>query len=172
LKSTSDGWLNRYLQSKPDPRNSPFRAVAMGATMPRMLQGKAASVAMNRISDFDIRAGNGQAGQDVKGGFEAMYGESVDKVLHGTGKETFEAVKLLKEVNPAQYKEAPGVVYPRGRFGDSLKQMAQLIKSDIGLEIAFTDIGGWDTHANQGAGTGTAGAEADGILTGNSCALC
>ncbi|MEP7273368.1 MAG: DUF1501 domain-containing protein [Acidobacteriota bacterium] len=154
VKSTTDGWLNRYLQSKMDAKDSPFRAVAMGATMPRMLQGKAPSVAMNRINDFDIRAGGGAAGQQVKGGFEAMYGDSVDKVLHGTGKETFEAVKLLKEMNPSQYKETPGVVYPRGKFGDSLRQIAQLVKSDIGLEIAFTDIGGWDTHANQGAGQG------------------
>jgi uncharacterized protein (DUF1501 family) len=154
VKNTSDGWLNRYLQAKPDAKNSPFRAVALGATLPRMLQGKAPSVAMNRISDFDIRTGNGQTGQEVKGGFESMYAESVDKVLNGTGKETFEAVKLLKEVNPQQYKEAAGVVYPRGRFGDSLRQIAQLIKSDLGLEVGFTDIGGWDTHANQGGGQG------------------
>src|SRR5262249_31797052 len=57
-------------------------------------------------------------------------------------------------VNPTQYQSAPGVVYPRGAFGDRLKQVAQLIKSDIGLEVAFTDIGGWDTHANQGSSLG------------------
>ena len=61
---------------------------------------------------------------------------------------------MLKRVNPTQYKPAAEANYPRGRFGDSLKQIAQLIKSDIGLEVAFTDIGGWDTHANEGAGQG------------------
>jgi uncharacterized protein (DUF1501 family) len=154
VKSTSDGLLNRYLQAKPDPKASPFRAVALNANLPRMLQGRAPSVAMTRINDFDIRAGGGQAGQQMQGGFEAMYSQSVDNVLHGTGQETFEAVKLLKQVNPSQYKETPGANYPRGRFGDSLRQVAQLVKSDIGLEIAFTDIGGWDTHANQGAAQG------------------
>ena len=72
VKSTSDGWLNRYMQSRTEPKATPFRAVAMSANMPRMLQGKAPSVAMNRITDFDIRAGGGQAGQQVKGGFEAL----------------------------------------------------------------------------------------------------
>jgi len=154
VKSTTDGWLNRYLQAKPDPKATPFRAVAMGANMPRTMQGKAPTIAMTSINDFGIRAGGGEMGQTLQGGFEAMYAQTVNDALRGTGKETFDAVKLLKQVNPAQYKEAPGVVYPRGQFGDRLRQVAQLVKSDIGLEVAFTDIGGWDTHANQGAGQG------------------
>jgi uncharacterized protein (DUF1501 family) len=96
----------------------------------------------------------GQAVQAVQSGFEAMYAQAVNDALRDTGKETFEAVKLLKRVNPTQYQPAPGVVYPRGQFGERLKQIAQLIKSDIGLEVAFTDIGGWDTHANQGSSLG------------------
>ena len=154
VKSTTDGWLNRYLQAKPDPKASPFRAVAMGANMPRTMQGKGAAIAMTSINDFAIRAGGGEMGQAVQGGFEAMYAQTVNDALRGTGKETFDAVKMLKQVNPAQYKEAPGVIYPRGQFGDRLRQVAQLVKSDIGLEVAFTDIGGWDTHANEGAGQG------------------
>ncbi|MGE0131236.1 MAG: DUF1501 domain-containing protein [Blastocatellales bacterium] len=154
VKSTSDGWLNRYLQSNADAKASPFRAVAMGANMPRAMQGKASAIAMSNIRDFTIRAGGGEMGQAVQGGFEAMYEQTVNDALRGTGKETFEAVKLLKRVNPTQYQPAPGVAYPRGQFGERLKQIAQLIKSDIGLEVAFTDIGGWDTHANQGSSLG------------------
>ncbi len=154
VKSTTDGWLNRYLQAKPDPKASPFRAVAMGANMPRTMQGKGAAIAMTSINDFAIRSGGGEMGQAVQGGFEAMYAQTVNDALRGTGKETFDAVKMLKQVNPAQYKETTGVVYPRGQFGDRLRQVAQLVKSDIGLEVAFTDIGGWDTHANEGAGQG------------------
>jgi uncharacterized protein (DUF1501 family) len=154
VKSTTDGWLNRYLQAKPGQKASPFRAVAMGANMPRAMQGKASAIAMNNINDFTIRAGGGEMGQAVQGGFEAMYEQTVNDALRGTGKETFEAVKLLKRVNPTQYQPTAGVVYPRGQFGDRLKQIAQLIKSDIGLEVAFTDIGGWDTHANQGSSQG------------------
>ncbi|HMY75751.1 MAG TPA: DUF1501 domain-containing protein, partial [Blastocatellia bacterium] len=154
VKSTTDGWLNRYLQTNADAKASPFRAVAMGANMPRTMQGKAPAIAMNSINEFGIRAGGGEMGQTLQGGFEAMYAQTVNDALRGTGKETFEAVKMLKQVNPGQYKSAPDVVYPRGQFGDRLRQVAQLVKSDIGLEVAFTDIGGWDTHANEGAGQG------------------
>ncbi len=157
VKSTTDGWLNRFMQSNNDAKATPFRAVAMGPNMPRSMQGKASAIAMNNITDFTIRAGGremGQSSQVVQSGFEAMYEQTVNDALRGAGKETFEAMKLLKRVNPAQYKPAPGVTYPRGQFGARLRQIAQLIKSDIGLEIAFTDIGGWDTHANQGSSTG------------------
>ncbi len=154
VKSTTDGWLNRYLQANADPKASPFRGVSMGANLPRTMQGKASAIAMTSINDFAIRAGGGEMGQALQGGFEAMYQQTVNDALRGTGKETFEAVKMLKQVNPTQYQPATGAVYPRGQFGDRLKQVAQLIKSNIGLEVAFTDIGGWDTHANQGAGQG------------------
>ena len=154
VKSTADGWLNRYLQSNGAADSSPFRGVAMGPTLPRVMQGKASAIAMNNINDFTIRAGSGETGQAVQGGFEAMYSQTVNDALRGAGKETFDAMKLLKRVNPAQYKPSPDAVYPRGAFGDRLRQVAQLIKSDIGLEIAFTDISGWDTHANQGSSQG------------------
>jgi uncharacterized protein (DUF1501 family) len=154
VKSTADGWLNRYLQSNGAADSSPFRGMAMGPTLPRVMQGKASAIAMNNINDFTIRAGSGETGQAVQGGFEAMYSQTVNDALRGAGKETFDAMKLLKRVNPAQYKPSPDAVYPRGAFGDRLRQVAQLIKSDIGLEIAFTDIGGWDTHANQGSSQG------------------
>lgn len=149
VKSTTDGWLNRLLAARPDSKASPFRGISMGATMPRAMQGKAGVIAMNSINEFGLRAGGGEMGQAVQGGFEAMYAQTVNDALRGTGRETFEAVKMLKRVNPAQYQPLPGVVYPRGQFGDRLRQIAQLIKSDIGLEVAFTDTGGWDTHANE-----------------------
>ncbi|MDX2033619.1 MAG: DUF1501 domain-containing protein [Blastocatellia bacterium] len=149
VKSTTDGWLNRLLAAAPDPKASPFRGISMGATMPRAMQGKAGVIAMNSINEFGLRTGGGEMGQAVQGGFEAMYSQAVNDALRGTGRETFDAVKLLKRVNPSQYQPLPGVVYPRGQFGDRLRQIAQLIKSDIGLEVAFTDTGGWDTHANE-----------------------
>ena len=153
VKSTTDGWLNRYLQSNGAAEASPFRGVAMGPTLPRVMQGKASAIALNNINDFTIRAG-GETGQAVQGGFEAMYAQTVNDALRGAGKETFEAMKMLKRVNPSQYKPSPDAVYPRGAFGDRMRQIAQLIKSDIGMEVAFTDIGGWDTHANQGSSQG------------------
>jgi len=157
LKATTDGWLNRYLQSKPDPERSPFRAVSMTQLTPRAMQGKAPTLAISNLADFTIRAGKSSA--SVQGGFEAIYDQTVNDVLGGTGKETFEAVNYLKKVNPVQYKPENGAQYPRTPFGNSLLQIAQLIKAGVGLEVAFTDTPGlnWDTHFNEGNGRGQLG---------------
>jgi len=149
VKSTADGWLNRFLQVQPDPQKSLFRAVSMTQTMPRAMQGKASTLAISNLADFNIRAGQNSA--SVQGGFEAMYDDNfVKDALHSTGKETFEAINYLKQVNPAQYKPENGANYPPTPFGNALKQTAQLIKAGVGLEVAFTDVGGWDTHVNEG----------------------
>ena len=152
VKSTGDGWLNRYLQSKQDPDRSLFRAVSMTRTMPRVLQGRASAVAMANLSDFAIRAGSSSA--NIQGGFEAIYAKEVNDKLAGMGRETFAAVNYLKKANPAQYKPENGAQYPRNPFGTSLLQIAQLIKAGVGLEVAFTEIGGWDTHVNEGNARG------------------
>jgi uncharacterized protein (DUF1501 family) len=151
LKSTPAGWLNRYLQMKKSD-SSVFRAVSMTQTMPRVLQGPAQALAISNLADFTIRAGRSSA--SVQGGFEAIYEQTVNDSLVGTGKETFEAVNYLKQVNPGKHKPENGAVYPRSPFGNSLMQIAQLIKAGVGLEVAFTDVGGWDTHVNQGNSRG------------------
>ena len=155
VKSTNDGWLNRYLQSKADPEKSLFRAVSMTQLTPRALQGRAPALAISNLGDFNIRAGRSSA--SVQGGFEEIYGRTANDSLAGMGRETFEAVNYLKKVNPAQYKPENSAQYPRNPFGNSLLQIAQLIKAGVGLEIAFTDIGGWDTHVNEGNSRGQLG---------------
>ena len=156
LKATEDGWLNRALHSLPQPTadsQAAFRAIAMGPTLPRILSGSEPAVAVNHISDFGIGGRNPKA-TPAANTFEAMYEHSVDTVLHGAGQETFDAVKMLKSADPAKYKPAPGANYPQGRFGDSLQQLAQLIKSNLGVQVAFADIGGWDHHVNEGSTQG------------------
>lgn len=152
VKSTSDGWLNRYLQNKKDNEQSPFRAISMTQQMPRAMQGRAQVLAMSNLSNFAIRAGRSSA--SVQGGFEAIYSRDKNEMLGDTGRETFEAINYLKQANPAQYKPENGAQYPPGQLGTSLLQIAQLIKAGVGLEIAFTDVGGWDTHVNQGNARG------------------
>jgi uncharacterized protein (DUF1501 family) len=147
VKSTPDGWLNRYMQSKKDPQGSSFRAVAITKEMPRALMGRAPSIAMANLANFSIRAG--KSSENLQSGFEALYAQHSKDVLAGTGRESLEAVTYLKKANPAQYQPENGAVYPTNAFGTSLKQIAQLIKANVGLEIAFTDIPDWDTHANQ-----------------------
>jgi uncharacterized protein (DUF1501 family) len=90
------------------------------------------------------------AASPAAGAFEAMYGDSGDKIFHATGEATFEAVKMLKDADPAQYKPAAEVEYPNNEFGNNMKQIAQLLKANLGVEAAFTDVSGWDTHQNQG----------------------
>jgi uncharacterized protein (DUF1501 family) len=154
LKATEDGWLNRTLRRLPDAeKESAFRAISMGPSLPRILSGKEPAVAINNINDFAVGGRNPNAAP-VANTFEAMYAQSVDSILHGTGQETFEAVKMLKSADPARYTPAAGADYPRGRFGDSLRQLAQLIKCNLGVQVAFADIGGWDHHVNEGGTQG------------------
>ena len=139
VKSTRDGWLNRTLAKSEKP--SPVRAIAMGQQLPRALRGANPAVAVNGIQNFRV------ADRDSSEMFQTMYAKSVDTTLHGPGQDTFEAVRLLESIQKRGY--TPAAPYPRGRLAESLKQIAQLIKSDVGLEVAFADIGGWDHHVNE-----------------------
>ena len=169
IKATDDGWLNRALRELPAgaqlaensssksalPASDPsaFRAIALGPSLPRILSGKETAVALNNLSDFSIGGKNPKA-LPISNTFEAMYANSVDTVMHGTGQETFDAVKMLRTADPAKYTPAAGANYPKGRFGDSLRQLAQLIKANLGVQVAFADIGGWDHHVNEGSTQG------------------
>ena len=154
VKVTPDGWLNRALQTEPlTGKPTAFRAVALGTDVPRTLQGKVPAIAVANLADFSV-AGKGPQTSSISNAFQAMYDESTDAVLHGTGEETFEAVKMLKAADPAKYQPAAGVSYPNTAFGNSMKQIAQLLKANLGVEAAFSDIGGWDTHQNQGGANG------------------
>jgi uncharacterized protein (DUF1501 family) len=154
VKVTGNGWLNRSLRGMPlTAQNSPFRAIALGPSVPRILGGSEPAVAMNNINDFSV-GGKNPKGNPAATAFEAMYDHSSDSVLHGTGEETFDAVKMLKAADPGQYAADPGANYPKGRFGDSLRQLAQLIKANLGVQVAFADISGWDHHVNEGATQG------------------
>jgi uncharacterized protein (DUF1501 family) len=146
VKSTSDGWLNRYLQVRREEDATLFRAVALTSQLPRMLQGQAPALAFNQIAQFSVRSG-GEA-------FETAYAGSSDRVMSGTGREAFDAIKMLRAADPARYQPEHDADYPRSPFGQALKQIAQLTKADLGLEVAFADVGGWDTHVNQGATQG------------------
>jgi len=158
VKSTPDGWLNRYLATKGtceecasrgSVRSSPFQAVAMTDQTPRILEGSAPAVAMTSLEAFTVRAGGTSAEQ-----IEALYRTGSSDVVHASGSEMFDAVKMLRAANPQRYQPENGADYPRSQFGQRLREIAQLIKADVGMEIAFADVGGWDTHVNQGAATG------------------
>jgi uncharacterized protein (DUF1501 family) len=146
VKSTEDGWLNRALQGMPENQSSPFRAVAFGPYLPRTLQGSVSALSIPDLKQFKMYG----PPQIVEGGFEAMYAQTVDQALRGVGHETFEAIDQLKKINPDLYEPENGAQYPKSRFGQSLMEIAELFKADVGLEVAFLDSGGWDHHVNEG----------------------
>ena len=154
-KSTEDGWLNRYLAVKgtceecASTKASPFRAVALTPQTPRILEGPAAAVAMNSLGEFTMRGAGSSAER-----LEALYRTGEADLVHGAGREMFEAVRMLQSANPQRYQPEHGAEYPRSQFGQRLREIAQLIKSGVGVEVAFADVGGWDTHVNQGASNG------------------
>ncbi len=143
LKTTRGGWMNRALPPEAQGKASPVRAVALGSGLPRTLRGANPALAVNDLPGFQIRDPN------VSSLFETMYTSTSDAVLQGGGKETFEAVKLLQSTQKQAYRPGGGAKYPPGRFGQSLEQIARLIKADVGVEVAFADIGGWDHHVNE-----------------------
>lgn len=179
VKSTHDGWMNRAC-SHLAPFDSRFRSVALTQSLPRILRGSAPAVALARIDDFQVREdiamseGRMTGGRGRRGGMsddaparraraadpgaadalEKMYADAAKDLVGNSGRETFDAVEALKHADPAKYQPRPGVAYPRNRLGDGLRQIAQLVKADLGVELAFVDIGGWDHHTAQGAATG------------------
>ena len=117
VKSTRDGWLNRYLHDKEHEQASPFRAVALAPQLPRTLQGTAPALAIGQLSQFGVRAG--RATDMMSADFEAQYAQAADSLLRPTGQEAFDAVKMLKEADPSSYTPANGAEYPRSGFGEA-----------------------------------------------------
>jgi len=154
VKATEDGWLDRALQTIPEEHASPFRAVAMGPNLPRMLHGNTGAIALPDLKQFKVMPVAGQMANVAQGGFEAMYSQTVDQALRGTGTETFEAIDMLKKIDPAKFPAENGAQYPTSRLGQSLQQIGILLKANIGAEVLFVDCGGWDNHVNEGGAQG------------------
>jgi uncharacterized protein (DUF1501 family) len=141
-KATLDGWLNRALQPE-SGKKSPLRAISLGPSLARTIRGTNDALAISNLGDFQVKD------QMSSATFENMYAGTVDQVLHGTARETFDAVRIVQDVERTPYEPANGAKYPNGKFGQSLQQIARLIKGNVGLEVAFADMGGWDTHVNE-----------------------
>jgi uncharacterized protein (DUF1501 family) len=150
MKSTKDGWMNRALAAS-QGKVSPVRALSLGSALPRSLRGPNPAIAIQSVPDFQVKNATASSA------FEKLYLDTADKTLHNTGRDTFDAVSLVRAIQQQPYSPAGGAEYPRGRFGESLKQIAQLIKSDVGVEFAFAEIGGWDHHVNEVGPTVTQG---------------
>jgi uncharacterized protein (DUF1501 family) len=154
-KGTSSGWLNRAVGLLGHEAATPFQAVSLTSSLPRSFYGDHPAVAISNIQDFNIQLRGSSAGTSLASrSFEDLYDQTSSGLLKETGKESFEAIKMLQKADTKNYKPANGAAYPNTSLGNSLKQIAQLIKMDVGLEVAFAESGGWDTHFNQGTDTG------------------
>ena len=154
-KGTASGWLNRATGLLGHDA-TPFRAVSLTSSMPRSFYGDNPSVAISNLQDFAISMkGNPMGANMAAKSFEDLYDQTTSALLKETGKESFDAVKMLQKTDIKNYKPSNNASYPNTPLGNSLKQITQLIKMDLGLEVAFAESQGWDTHFNQGAETGT-----------------
>src|SRR5256884_5207365 len=154
VKATPDGCLSRYGQHDGGHEEPPCRAVAFGPELPRILAGTAPSLAIADLQAFGLRAPRPAARDRLTRAFEDLYAGSATGLLSTSSQEAFQPVQTLQRVDPTRYQPANGADYPRGRLGNAMLQIAQLIKSDVGLQVAFADVTGWDTHVNQGASEG------------------
>src|SRR5437764_177135 len=146
--------LDRPCQHDREHQDTPFRAVAFGPQLPRILAGTAPSLAIDDLQAFGLRAPQLATRDRLTRAFEELYAGSATGLLSTSSREAFEAVQMLKRLDPGQYRSANEADYPRGKLGKALLEIAQLIKADVGLQVAFADVTGWDTHVNQGAPEG------------------
>ncbi|TKC00816.1 DUF1501 domain-containing protein [Pedobacter cryophilus] len=154
-KGTASGWLNRAVGLLGHEAATPFQAVSMTSSLPRSFYGDQPSVAISNLQDFAIQLkGNPNGANMASKSFEDLYDQTSSGLLKETGKESFDAVKMLDKIDTKNYKAANNAIYPNTALGNALKQIAQLIKMDVGLEVAFAESGGWDTHFNQGTTNG------------------
>jgi uncharacterized protein (DUF1501 family) len=140
---TDDGWLNRALPAVA-PDASPVRAIASGTELPRTLRGSRGAVAVDNLPRFKV------AGKDTADILERLYAATPHADLRKQGGATFDAVRMIESIQSRPYRPADGAQY-LGEFGQRLQQIARLIKADVGVEVAFADLGGWDHHGNENA---------------------
>ena len=149
-KSVASGWLGRHLAATQSQNDSPFRAVGFGALLQASLRGGAAT-ALTSLEAFKLQAKPLELPK-IKAAHGQLYRGS--GMLVGAGQQTLQALEIMQKLNPAQYRPSDGAQYPDTPYGQALMQVAQLIKADVGLQVACADIGDWDTHIGQGGAEG------------------
>jgi uncharacterized protein (DUF1501 family) len=149
-KTLNTGWIGRHLQAAAWQNDSPFRAVGMGAMIPAALRGPITPLSIRSIADFHFRGREDEL-QRLQQAISSLYTiQAPTNQLERQAGLVFKTIATLDQLQATDYQPANGAQYPDDEFGLGLKQVAQLIKADVGLEVACVDLGGWDTHENQG----------------------
>ncbi len=150
-KTLGTGWLGRHLVTLNTGNASPLRAVGMGNMLQQSLRGPVSATALQSIANFHLR-GQQQNIAQIQQALAQLYAipqSNADPLLASSAEAIDSIFGLLGSINPDTYIPANGAQYPQTDFGQGLKQIAQIIKAEVGLEVACVDIGGWDTHAEQ-----------------------
>ncbi|MBT3188894.1 MAG: DUF1501 domain-containing protein [Anaerolineae bacterium] len=142
------GWIGRHLQTASWQNESPFRAVGMGGVRQSSLRGTVPVTTLNSIAEFNLHG----ATQAQLAQLYAL-GSNYDSLAN----ETFAAINTLSQVDTANFTPEGGAEYPETDVSMALQQVAQIAKAEIGMEVACIDVGGWDTHNQQGVVDGTFG---------------
>jgi uncharacterized protein (DUF1501 family) len=156
-KSLGSGWLGRHLTSLQNGNTSPLRAVGMGTMLQASLRGPVSATVLKSIADFHLKGRDAAQVTQLQQTLSALYAggqPGVDDALRSAAGDIESTIGLLQKVNATKYVPANGAQYPQGDFGLGMMQVAQLIKAEVGLEVAAIDFGGWDTHINQGGAEG------------------
>ena len=168
---SASGWIARHLATTESEHDSPLRAVAVADTMPDSLRGATNAVALLNLNDFRLSTPTTvktDRAAEISDSLRSLYAEEKtgsaanpkSKIqnpksdLSVAGSATLDALDAVKRLDPANYRPAPGAVYPVSDIGNGLRQVACLVKGQVGLEVAFLEMGGWDTHVAQGRDAG------------------
>jgi uncharacterized protein (DUF1501 family) len=158
--STDGGWLGRFLRTRTTANHiapTPLSAVAIGTAVPESLRGAPAASAITSVDEIRLTTPTGDTTL-VSAALSKMYSTPVD-ILSEAGKDTLSLLKKVEKLQQNQYKPAGSIEYPDTSFGKGLREIARLVKANVGLEVACVDLGNWDTHFFQGT--------ADGLQAGN-----
>lgn len=148
-KQIPTGWIGRHLQAT-SSGSSPFRAIGMGPLLQASLLGPVQATALQSIADFHLR-GDRQELQSIQATLASLY--DGNGFIESRGQQTLQAMRDLGKIAANKYAPSGGAKYPETPFGKSLATVAQLVKAGMGVQVACVDIGGWDTHVQQGAVT-------------------
>jgi uncharacterized protein (DUF1501 family) len=134
------GWLARYLRAR-DSTPSALSAVSIGTTRPESLRGAPAGAVMQTLRDFAF----GEEDPALVDQLARLYAIQVGP-LGQAARDTIEAVRRLRAIRATEDQPAHGAVYPETGFGRGLREIARLVRADVGLVTTTIDLGGWDTH--------------------------
>jgi len=151
-KTAGGGWLARYLRTRFGNKLTPLSAVSIGPIIPESLRGAPGASAISSIDEIRIKAPSENPHLLAKA-LSELYAAEVG-ILSDPGKDTLDLLARVETLRAVHYKPANGKEYPDSGFARGLREIARLIKADVGLDVACIDLDGWDTHFVQGGAAG------------------